>query len=369
MSFKIKRIMVGMVALTALWVASNAVLAQSLGDFTPRWAKAIESYNGYYELSNEELSTVYKDLERFNALYDQQGEDVFDIAFYPDLRGKRFYEITPYSDSYGRPIDEKDTVKKTITELRYVLNGNSLIKLADDSPINVVLNLMPKQDTNIVFARTSDTPFFKKKSNICLISYNARLDSNWDGRKEFFDEAKPYASKVKFYDEVPDVEWRNFIHHVRAAMCVHPEVASWIIEPPGLVLDLDLMTRKNKAFSFVLAYAALASARDGYTTILPKLTEMFKLLEESGTPVFKMKLLVADLSPKSGKMKTESNIAYPFTPYTIIEKAGELDYMSYATMQELSDAVFGIAVAAEFDSYEINNKWLTEEFLSYRMGF
>ena len=182
-------------------------------------------------------------------------------------------------------------------------------------------------------------------------------------------QAKDYAIALKIYEDITDEAWRNFAHHLRAAMCVHPEIAAWVIEPPGLVLDISKLDRKNKAFSFAFAFAAIASARDGYNIVLPKFTEMFKNMEEEGTPVFAMKQFVADLHPKSGKIRMESAIAYPFTPYQIIKKAGELDYMSYANAAELAQAIFEIAAVAEFDSAEINNRWMTEEFLSFRMGF
>lgn len=368
--FKFSRLVFSLAFLSVfLVIFQRASLATPEGDFTPRWSMIVDNYNGYYKLKNEDLATIYKDVDRLNKMYDQQGEGVFDIAFFPDLRARKFYEITPYNDSRGRPIADEDTVKKTIMEVRYLLNGNSLIKLAEDSPINMLLNLIPKQDTNVIFARTSDTPFFRRTSNLCLISYDPRSDDMWLARKAFFKTTKEIASDVGMY-HVPDEAWHSFMTHLRAGLCIEKDIASWAIEPQGLVMNPAKTERKNKAYSFAFVYAALMAKREGYDMILPKLIDIFKEIDSrSGIPVFTMKLMVADLHARGGSIRVDSNIAYPFTPLGMLEKAQELDVSSYETAQDLSEAVLRIVIKEKLDTNLINSRWMTEEFESYRMGF
>lgn len=357
-------------AIAAAMFLSGTKTATAAADenFAPRWSIIVDNYNGYFKLKNEELATIYQDIDTLNKVYDQQGEGVFDIAFFPDLRAKKFYEITPYSDSRGQPIADDDTVKKTIMEVRYLLNGNSMIKFAGDSPINMLLNLLPKQDTNLIFARTSDTPFFRKTSNLCLISYDPRLDDMWHARKEFFKTSKQFASEAEMY-HVPDEAWRSFTTHLRAGLCVEKNIASWAIEPQGLVMNPEKTERKNRAFSFALVYAALAAKREGYDMLLPKFIDIFKgIEEESGVPVFTMKLMVADLHTRGGSVRVDSRIAYPFTPLEILEKAVDIDVSAYDNMHDLAEDVFRLVIDTKLDTNFINSRWMTEEFKSYRMG-
>ena len=342
-------------------------MAQS--DFAPRWAKIIGNFDRYYELSPEEMTDVYKDIERFNAIYDASGTGDFDIAFFPHIRAKQFYEITPYNDENGQPIADDDTVAKAIMEMRYLLNANSGVGVAEDAPINLVFNMFPKQETNVVFARVARTRFYKEFTFLCMIGFDPRLDTLWHERKRFFDEAENFAVEAGFFQDVSEKAWQNFMHHLRAAMCSHLQIATWLTEPPSLAMDIDKINRKNKAFSYIFAYAGLMSARDGYPAIMPKLLQMFEQIEEAGTPVFGMKILVVDISPRDGKPRIEDNVAYPFSPFIILKEAAQLDYRQLQPRDELADAVFGIVQKAEFDGDYLVNRWLTEEFDSYRMGF
>jgi hypothetical protein len=361
-----------MVFMLAGFVLLGGANVYANDDFTPRWVKVIDNYDGFYELDNEELTRLYQDLKLWNANYGRPygelpSKETYNIAFYPDIRGRRFYEITPYVDEYGKDIPANDTVNKANMELRYVLNQSSIISRPDSGTVNLVFNLIPRQHTDVVFARASNTPFFKETSNLCLISYNPKLDKDWSQRKEFFNRAKEFASTVKMYD-IPEEGWQNFMYHLRAGMCVNSDVAKWVSEPSGLVLDVKKINNKNRAFSFIFTYAALASARDGYEMIMPKFLSLFEMLEDDGTPVFTMKLLSVDMHSSGGKIVHDADIAFPFTPFIILKEAAKLDYMALKTPDEIADAVFNILLENEFDSEAVANKWLTEEYDSYRMG-
>lgn len=355
--------------LFSTFLACMAGFAAAQSDFTPRWAAIIDNFDLYFELSPAEITDVYQEVERLNALYDGSGEGAFDIAFFPDIRAKQFYEITPYNDEDGQPIADDNTVAKAIMEVRYVLNANSVIGVAEDGPINLALNMLPRQDTNVVFARVAFDRFNRKISFLCMIGYDPRLDSKWQQRKAFFDEAEAFAAEAGFFQDVPEKAWQNFSHHLRAAMCSHLQIATWLTEPPSLAFDIDKANRKNKAFSYIMAYAGLMAARDGYPAIMPKLLQMFEQIEEAGTPVFGMKVLVVDMSSEEGKVRIESDVAVPFSPFIILKEASKLDYMQLEPRDELANAVFAIVEKAKFDGDYLANRWLTEEFESYRMGF
>lgn len=346
-----------------------AGFAMAQSDFTPRWSTLIGNFDRYYDLESEEITNVYQEIERMNAIYDSSGKRSFDIAFFPHIRAKKFYEVTPYNDEDGNPIANDNTVAKAIMEARYLLNAHSVIGVAEDEPINLVFNMFPRQDTNVVFTRVASDRFNNNISFLCMIGYDPRLDSLWHQRKKFFNEAEAFAAEAGFFQDVSEQAWQNFSHHLRAAMCSHLQIATWLTEPPELALDIDKANRKNKAFCYIMAYAGLMAARDGYPAIMPKLVQMFEQIEDAGTPVFGMKILVADISPREGRVRIEANVAVPFSPFSILKEAAKLDYMQLAPRDELANAIFDIVEKTEFDGDYLVNRWLTEEFKSYRMGF
>lgn len=346
--------------------------AQDDKKFLPRWAMNLQSTDGYFDLTAEELQPIYVDIGKLNKFYDQSSAKAHDISFFPDMRTRQLYEAVPYNDERGQPIPKEDWVSRVVMEVKYQLNRNSNLAQIRNAPVNDVLNQYIKDKTGVIFLRTSKTPFFDQVANMCLIAYDARLDTHWEMRKAFFGDAKEMAGDAGLYEKVSPEAWRDFIQNLRASMCVDENVVKWLLEPPSLKLDAEKAKHKNLAFTYMFSYAALATARDGYPEVLDHLAQFFTKMQKSATPVFGMKIVSVDIHSSGTKTQMSNEIAYPFLPAEILNELKEMkssDVQTLQTPQDMSDAVLRRVIKMNVDSNDLMTRWLTEEYKSYRIGF